>query len=273
MDRARMKTFVLCLLLAVNLTFLSLLIADRLQEARLESAAKEELIQVLQTLGISLSYEAIPPTEEQAIYLLFRDIEAEGQVADRILIHPEARAEGGGIYHYFSAGGTAQFRTGSFHFDFGDYRLSPGENLQSVGDDMLERLGFQGHPFILRGDAQTGEITYIPTIDGFLVMGSQVVLRFSYGNLQEVSGPSLWGTRQRFAAGEQMDVTTALVRLAGHLYGRDPAPSQFASVQMGYYLLEGAGYLELRPVWIVNTDGGLFSVDRQSGEIWEERRT
>ena len=265
-DRARMKTFVLLLLLVVNLTFLGLIITDRLQAARLESEAKEELIQVLQNLGVAISYEGIPPTEEQAIYLLPRDIEAERQVTARILEGPEERDEGGGIYHYFSHLGSAQFRAGSFRFDFAGQGISAAEGMQEIGDRMLERLELQGEISFQSGDEREGRLAYTLTVEGLTALGGQVVFFFSEGYLREITGPSLWGQRQRYIAEEQLDVTTALVRLAGRMY-EGAISTRFVSVQMGYYFLEGSGYLEFRPVWIIETEDGTFSVDRQSGEI------
>ena len=262
MDRGRMKTFVLCLLLAVNLTFLGLIIADRLQAARLESEAREELVHVLYGLGISLSYDAIPNAGEQALYLLTRDIEAERQVAARVLQEPDERDEGGGIYHYFSDIGTAQFRAGSFRFDFADYAVSAGEGIPETGFQMLRLLDLQVRRGVLQGD----ELSYILTFEGLDVVGAAVHFTFSGGYLQEITGPSLWGASQRFSAGEQVDVATALMRLAGYLQG-EGAASRFAAVRMGYYLLEGPFYLAFRPVWIVETDTGVFSIDRQTGEI------
>jgi len=174
MDRARIKTFILLLLLAVNLVFLTILVVDWTNAARRSAEARADLITSLDRMGITLRDSAIPAETPQQMLFVERDLQ-------------EA----------YNGEPTSP--------------VSPGLH---TSDQFLED----------------------------------------------------WGTLRRYDAGPQLDVTTALIALAGYVQ-EDGAITLFTRVEMGYYLLEHPGYLELRPVWIVETDGGVFSIDRQSGEI------
>jgi len=257
MDRGRIKTTLLLLLLTVNLVFLGIIVTDRVEAARLESEARTALTEALARMGIAVAYGAIPREEAQPRYFIGRDVDAEREVATALLGEPEARDEGGGIYHYQSPLGQAQFRGGTFWLAFQGQSYSVLET-----GALVERMG-------LTDNAGTGDDvyrTYSLRIEGRRVQNGQVTFHFADGYVRELGGSALWGARQGYAAGPQQDVATALIILAGYLREIDTV-SRFERVEMGYYLLEGPGYLELRPVWLVETDVGIFSVDRQSGEV------
>jgi len=264
MDRARLKTFVLLLLILVNLTFLGLIAIDAIQTMRLEREMRTELVWALRGMDISIEESQILQSEEQALYFLSRDPIAEARIAANLLGQAEGVDEGGGVFRYAGleeGRGEGEFRSGSFHFQLGD---------QQLGEDYIEGLLNQleltaRSPIITEEGADTWR-TYTLLLHGLPLVNGEVTFLFSSGMLQEVFGTSLWGSTQRYAGSPQVDVTTALISLGGHLL-ETAEVSRFEAVEMGYYLLEEAGVLELRPVWIIRTDGGTFSVDRQSGEI------
>ncbi|MCL2828830.1 MAG: hypothetical protein FWD99_08870 [Oscillospiraceae bacterium] len=253
MDKSRVKTFILFLLLAANLAFLGILLTDRVHTVRIDQGAKVALVQVLENMGFSMDVAAIPDTRDQAFYRLIRDIAAEVRVADSVLGNAARTEAGGGIYHYTSSQGYAQFRAGSFRFQL---------NTPADAQTMFDYLQLTAREPIWAADV----LVYPLTIEDMLVFNGQVVFYYPDGQLREISGPALWGTRRRYASGPLQDVTTALIQLADHLRERGTV-SRFEYMEMGYYLAEGIGYLELRPVWIVTTDGGAFSIDRQSGVV------
>jgi len=264
MDRAKLKTFVLLLLVLVNLTFLGLIALDAIQTMRLESEMRTELVWALRGMGISVEEDQIPTSEEQALYFLSRDFTTEARIAANLLGQAEGVDEGGGVFRYIGLDegqGTAEFRSGRFHFLLEEQQL--GED--SI-EGLLTQLELDTRGSTVAEDGMGTRQTYSLLLHGLPVVNGEVTFFFSSGMLQEVIGTALWGNTQRYAGSPQVDVTTALISLAGYLLERADV-SRFASVEMGYYLLEEAGVLELRPVWIVQTDGGIFSIDRQSGEI------
>jgi len=264
MDRARLKTFVLLLLVLVNLAFLGLIALDAMQTRRLEREMREELVWALRGMEISAEESQIPQSEEQALYFLSRDPLAEARIAGNLLGHAEGTDEGGGVFRYVSLDegrGEAEFRSGSFHFWLEESHFG-----EDAIEDLLNRLELTARSPIVTEDGGDTRRTYSLLLHGLPVVNGEVTFLFVSGMLQEVFGTALWGSTQRYAGSPQVDVTTALISLAGHLLETADV-SRFESVEMGYYLLEETGLLELRPVWIVRTDGGTFSVDRQSGEI------
>ena len=263
MDRARIKTFLLLLLLAVNLVFLALIVTDRIQEARLQSETRTELVQALERLGIDIDYAAIPDCEPQPVIFIERDTQAEDAAATAILGGPaQGIHEGGGIYRWTGTYGEGETRQASFWFALARELSDTEADFQRL----LEAMDVTVRQMELVIPGNNWEVTFVLTEDGLPVMGSQITFSGFANMLFEVSGTALWGERQRYAAGPQLDVTTALIALAGHLQETHTA-TRFERVEMGYDLLEGPGYLTLRPIWIVATDGGTFLVDRQSGEI------
>jgi len=264
MDRAKLKTFVLLLLVLVNLTFLGLIAADALQTMRLQREVREELVWALRGMEISIEESQIPLSEEQALYFLSRDPIAEARIAANLLGHAEGVDGDSGVLRFVGledGRGMGEFRSGSFHFWLEDQNL--GEESISA---LLAQMELTTRDSLITEDSAGIRQTYSLLLHGLPVVNGEVTFLFSYGILQEISGTALWGSTQRYAGSPQVDVTTALISLAGHLIERADV-SRFESVEMGYYLLEETGLLELRPVWVVRTDGGTFSIDRQSGEI------
>lgn len=264
MDRARLKTFILVLLLLINLTFLGLIAIDVMQTARLQSEVRAELVRVLDGMGISIDESRIPHGEEQEPYFLSRDIALERRIAAAVLGgYATETDEGGGIFRYVGYGGVGEgeIRSGFFRFQMRDKQLG-----EDASGRLLEQLELRASSPISYALPDGTVRIYTLLEGGRPIINAQVSFTFSDGYLQEVAGTALWGDAQRYAGRPQLDATTALISLAGHLL-ETGGVTRFESVEMGYYLLEGAGVLELRPVWIVQTDAGTFSIDRQSGEI------
>jgi len=217
-------------------------------------------------MGIAIDYDAIPESTPQPVLFVSRDIDAERQIAAAFLGELEARDEGGGIYHYESPRGQVQFRGGSFRFELADWQSGSD---RGEANRLLAELGVSLDRAEESIGADDDSLTLPLWVDGLAVLGSQGRFHFSDGDLQIISGTSLWGTRQGYDAGSQLDVTTALINLAGHVQNLGTV-TRFERVEMGYALLEGPGYIELRPIWIVYVDDWdwyVFSVDRQRGGI------
>jgi len=257
MDKARIKTFVLLLLLSVNLLFIVMLTIDFAEEARQRAETRAELVLALDRMGITIDPEAIPEDVPQAIHFAERSyqLHAEAFLVTAALGASTGIHEGGGIYRWEGPYGIGQTRQGSFWFEFTRQRYTERQT-----EWALAQMGLT-----VRADINAPG-TYRQTIAGRQIINTHITFRFADGYISEMSGTALWGGRQPYAASNQQDVTTALITLAGHLRDHD-AVTRFQRVEMGYYLSEGPGYLELLPVWIIETDAGTFSVDRQSGEV------
>jgi len=260
MDSARIKTFLILLLLTVNVVFLSLLAVDRFQAVQFERQERAELVLALARMGVVIEQGVIPANGVQATYFLSRDVADERLFLETFLGVPlSERHQGGGLYQWEGLYGFGETRLGSFSMTLTDsaYELSDTGLL-------LGRMGFSGE----RTDSSLREVTYRLSLDGLFVIGGYVTFRFAEARLEAISGTALWGGRQRIETGVQLSVTTALVTLAGYVQGQ--AITRFTTVTMGYYLLEAPGLLELRPAWVIQTDDGAFVVDRLSGEIRHE---
>jgi len=256
------------LLVLINLTFLGLIAIDAIQMARLQSEMRTELVRTLEGMGVSIDESQIPRDEEQAPYFLSRDILTEGRIAVAVLGGQATTSdEGGGIFRYLgqTGYGEGEIRSGTFRFQVGAQEL--GE--ESSGQ-IIRQLELSVRDSQFDASKLDNWMTYVYplTFNNVLVVNGHLTFTFCVdaGMLEEISGTALWGSSQRNAGSPQLDVTTALISLAGHLL-EIGGVSRFESVETGYYLLEGTGLLELRPVWVVQTDAGTFSIDRQSGEI------
>ncbi|MCL2569418.1 MAG: hypothetical protein FWE12_08365 [Oscillospiraceae bacterium] len=259
MDRARIKTFILLLLLSVNLVFAAMLAIDFAEAARQRAETRAELVRALDRMGITIAPGAIPDDAPQAIYFSERadQLHAESVLVTAVLGDSWGVPEGGGIFRWESRAGVGQTRQGSFWF-----ALEP--QIHPIADTgyLLDQMGL----IACAGLQIDSSVTYTQSIEGRQIVNAQITFYFADGYISELSGSALWGGRRHYTVENQQDITTALIALAGHLRDNGTV-SRFFDVEMGYYLLEGPGYLELLPVWIVGTDGGTFSIDRQSGEI------
>jgi len=265
MDRARIKTFVLLLLLAANVTFLSFIVVDTMQTARMQSEARAELVATLAGMGIVIDYEQIPDSEAQMLYFITRDFLVEGRVAAAILGgSATVYDEGGGIFRFRSQEGLGEghIHAGAFRF----FHLEAQDLDRDDTGELLSLLELQAREPVMIEDGASMWLAYPLTLNGFPLINGRAVFLFVDGILEDISGTALWGDLSAYAGRPQVDVTTALISLAGHLRERSDV-SRFETVEMGYDLVDGVGILELRPIWIVETDGGTFTVDRQNGDI------
>jgi len=266
-DRSRIKTFVLLLLLLVNLSFLCVYILDSVSAARLQAEGKQELAAALSKQGIQIGAEQIPDGGRTEIYLAARDLALELALVEAVLGDAAQLNQGGGIYAYESAGGTARFQ------DTGDFEIRPSPGAVPATDDpaagigsLLLAMGLAAEP--LRADEAAGTVTYVCLVDGHPVQDCLVTFTFEDSALTSIAGRRPMDTHQKQASGDLLGIGTSALIMARYISSGEQVASRVISITEGYSMSTGA-YADARitPTWRIETDGGIYSVNRGTGDV------
>lgn len=267
MDRRAIKTFIIVLLLLVNLAFLTIMALDSVENTRLKNETRDDLLQVLSARDIILDVEELPEDEAFPQLYVRRDMALELEAVTAVLGPVESSNEGGGILYYTGKGGTGRFRSGGEFSLLPDERAYPAEDISAVAEAVMAELRISGECIHAEGDGQAGQVVYLCTVEKVPIFSCRIVFTFADGALCAVEGIRPLDTLQRYAPGTQIGAATAVIRLVGQ---RGDDFQRITAVLPGYALTAASGEGELMPVWKVVTDQSAYLVDRTTGDVATE---
>ncbi len=252
MEIGKLKNVAIILLALVNISFASIIAADRIREARLQAAERRGLAAALERLGVSISENAIPGSEDLYAYDVYRDKGKEALAAGRLLGTAETEELGGNILLYKSSKGEAQFRGGgNFEIKLYETALSDSaivkalEPQATAASENIFVCAFKNKPvFNCRIT-----VTRLPT-------GETVA-----------SGSRLPGTPQNEARVDALSPATLLLRFAGDMSSQGIIIRSIERLSAGYLLADSGSKLQLKPVWRLETDGGVYYMDAVEGKL------
>lgn len=267
MDGSKIKSFVICLLAAVNLIFLSLVIADSSKAARLQRQIREDLSAILLENGVELTSELLPETGSTTLYPLSRDLEAEAALAEAVLGPVQGSDQGGNIYYYENQAGWARFRgNGEFEIVLTTPLDKQGRTEMEAARRLLKAMDAQVLPEPSQStEADLVRLRYLCALDTLPVYDCYIELCFSQDGLISISGRRPIGPANRAGASVELNPATALLTLLSHTRDSGHVFSQVKHLEWGYSMaVSAAGTAELVPVWSVETDAGAFYVNAHS---------
>lgn len=252
MEIGKLKNVAIILLALVNISFASIIATDRIREARLQAAERRGLAAALERLGVSISESSIPCAEDLYIYDVFRDKDKEALAAGRLLGATEAEELGGNIFLYKSAKGEAQFRGG------GNFEITLYET--SLSDSAIVK--------VLEPQATAAsENVFVCAFKGKPVFNCRItVTRLPTGETV-ATGSRLPGTPQNEARADALGPATLLLSFADEMSSRGIIIRRIERISAGYLLADTASRLQLKPVWRLETDGGVYYMDAVEGKL------
>ncbi len=266
MDSSKIKTFVICLLAAVNIAFLSLFIVDSCQAARLQQQIQADLYAVLLENGVELDAD-LPRTDKALLYPLQRDLEAEQSLAQAFLGSASGQDQGGNIYYYESADGWARFRgSGEFEITLSTALPTEGKSPSIMARQLLKKLSLPVDTEPAESQTESVlQLRYSYCAEKQPVYGCYITFSFSQDGLTSISGRRPVGAAGQADGLVEMNPSTALLALlaygrdSGHVFGR------VSALKPGYTMrVSASGSAALVPAWRIETDAGIFYVDAQS---------
>jgi hypothetical protein len=256
-----LKTYLIVLLLIVNLVFAAALVNDIMEGNRARDAGLRDLVSVYRSSGVTLAEGAIKELRTPPVSVrIVRSAESEQRLAERLL-GPGTLGEdlGGSIFYYTGMSGVARFRLdGTFEVSL-PYYSTTGGKLESFAEDLAATMGVK-----VRLLDTVGSTLHYAVLHG----GSDVVnqrISFSFGSTigVTVAGVYVVGAEQPGDEYNYADALTASLKFlreiesGGILCG---AVDRVDSV----YLFSGSAYI---PAWRFSGDSGVYLLISMTGEL------
>ncbi len=271
MEWAKLKNFIILVLLMVNGFLLVLVWSRREESVRYERLALEQTAQVLERGGIQVELSALPELDGLAPLAAERDVEREARLV-RALLGEEVQGDnrGGGLYLYRSGAGEVSVRTGG--------ELS-AELSGSAGQDtdrperhaagLLKKMGVEAEQAGVTEEEGETRVRFRQLWNGVPVFSCEVEFAYGGGSLRRVQGSLLMAGSGTAEAGGMLTLPTALMRFSEEIAASGDVCSAIRSMEPGYRgtAQSLSGGVRLTPVWLVDTDTGSFYLDGTSGAL------
>lgn len=251
MERSKIKSVIIVILLAMDLALGFMLLNENLSAKRINDQAMEDLIQVLESSHIELKCDLTG----KSIYALeaVRNNDSERKVAEALVGDCEMENQGGNIHLYRGSRGDAYFRgSGEFEVVFLE-GVAVGEvitELKKQGVDIEKPL------------TESCVCTAYQQINGRILRNSQIQLTVKDGEAESLEGRWLISPAQQNSSSAGADAFTAVMYFAGENTDSGYGCTVIKSVEQGYYMTaQVSGEFDLEPVWDIETDVGFFRVN------------
>lgn len=249
MDRSKVKTLLILLLLAADLFLSGLWVSRELRDYARRRTMEAELTRVLAEAGLTLS---APLPDTAAAELEARRNPASERAAAEALLGPcEAEDPGGGITNYTGPMGRAQFRKlGEFDITLTEPRAlsDPETDIKALAREMGL---WSGEDARLERDADG--YAYEVREHALPVWENRVSFKLDRnGALEAIKGTRLLGGEYTPGAAGSRSAGWALLSLAWALLEEGAPPSELLSMELGYRPSTLASEtVRLTPYWYV----------------------
>jgi len=259
MEWRKIRSWLIVMVLAVDLFLAGNLLLQGLAVRQNERQAAQDAVAVAQGRGIEISLEAVLRLpEEMTLWQAQRSDQLEGAAAQALLGTVRRESPGGGVAIYTGASGQMLFRRGGALELDGPWTGTAFDAATCV--EVLENAGFA------LDEAQTlqtdGQVQLTQQYAGYPIFNSRLTCQNGEGRLQAEGRWMLTG--EPVAADTSLSRAQLVLTLCDLLESRQTA---LREVQAGYCLLSEDGQsLTLEPVWAVDTADGRILVSCISGE-------
>lgn len=268
MERSKIKTFILSVLLVLNIFFLALVISKETTSSALREQMKADVAQIMSDNGITISTESIPDSMDMYSYKILRDLGAEKALVQSVLGDFEFEDQGGNIHFYQGSVGYARFRGGGeFEIIFAE---SPStDDYLQLSLSLCKTMGIDtdtGSAVI--SEAETGyTVIFTGKWAGFAVFNCRVSFVFENGSLSQISGRRLMGTPQASGDDELRTAATALMDFLNIIKQEGYICNEILSISQGFLInLSVSGDGNLIPTWRVSADTGEYYINAITGK-------
>ncbi|MGI6029855.1 MAG: two-component system regulatory protein YycI [Candidatus Heteroscillospira sp.] len=270
MDTAKVKNFIILVLVLVNLFLLGTYAAARRSRSELEQAAYSELSRLYADSRISLPEELDISRKAPAGLGLTRDLDAEKRIAESVLGRCSVTEQGGNIYAYSGPDGQASFRgTGEFEMLLGYGVADTSRGKVQCARELLKKMGIESGSFVSEtGDGEQTTVVLDCRYEDSEVYNARVSFLFSGDNLMIVYGKRVFDTVTDTNTAETIDAGTALVRFLKESAENGHVCTDVLSISSGYVMsVAVSGDCTLSPVWHIETDTGEYTLSAETGKL------
>jgi hypothetical protein len=270
MDTAKVKNFILVLLLVVNLFLLTIVIADSSAAARTAAAAEAHVTEVLAQNGITVGRDVDLDAAAPGAVVLRRDLDAEQSAVAHLIGRVTTEDLGGNIIYYGGEKGQAKFRgTGEFDISLNHGAVETGTDPVQTAKNVLSKLGMDAADTLAPVDLNSGDfftITLTCAWQGGAIFNGQVTFTFAADSLLLISGRRAMDTVSSRSEEETLDAPTVLMRFLDLIRSEGHVCTELRSMTPGYAMsVSVSGDGTLYPVWRIETDSGEYYINGLTG--------
>ena len=271
MDKAKVKNYILLVLVLVNAFLLAIVATNARQAARAASQRKQALSAVLTQNGITLSSDVRPAQDIPPQITLRRDTAREKEMVAAVLGDADVTDLGGNVYYYKAkSGGEAKFRgTGEFTILFSENQIARGSDAAQTAKDTLAKLGLTcSTTTAVDGSDGSEEVTLCCTREDTPVYNARVTFYFTAQYLRLITGTRPFDTQLSSAVPDNCaDGVTALMDFLQSLHSSGNTCAEIRGLDIGYFSASSvSGDCTLSPVWCIRTDTGSYYIDAETGK-------
>lgn len=270
MERYRIKTVIIVILLIINGFLLVLVGARKTESLRYEQSALEGTIQVLSKHGIELAPEVIANRESRQLGVTERSVETEAQIAS-VLLGENAVGEnrGGGLYTYSTQLGELSFRAGGeLSVQLAENAVWNADDPVSHSDALMASLQIECHRVRSELSSGSGKIQYVQLLDGSPLFSCQLTFTYEAGRLVSISGNLLAADEPEMESGTVLTLPTVLMRFLDDVISSGDVCSAILAVEPGYLISQSfTSTIQLRPTWYISTNTADYYMDGVTGAL------
>ena len=269
MDSAKIKNYILIVLLLLN-ACLAALVLLRFTDSRASARAMEQsTLEILAQKGIAVTGPVDLLAKPGASVPVSRDAAQERDCASRLLSGASGSDQGGGSIMYTGKSGQAVFRgTGEFELLMTDSSVRLGRSPSATGARLMRRLGMSGSASNARVSQDDSSATVVlqAEYEGRPILNCEVTFTFTGSRLLLAVG-----RRPLHVAGTgsdaAVDASTALMRALALLTRDGQTCTELQGLSPCYVLdCDAAGDGTLTPVWRIETDVRTILISAVTGE-------
>jgi len=270
METAKIKNFILIVLVLANLFLLAIFGVEKSREYEVERQAYNQLQKLYEDAGISLP-PALSVMEKAPMgRALARSLEGEREMIEKVLGKCSVTDRGGNIYIYTGKNGQAILRGGGEFDMLLGYGVANGSDGKvECAQELVEKLGLKCGGYVHEEiDGEQTTVTLSCMYDGSEVYNARISCLYSGDNLMIVKGMRFFETDMEINAAETIDAGTALVRFLKESVDKGIVCTSVTDIAAGYNMSgSGTEVCILSPVWYIETDAGSHVLNAETGKM------
>lgn len=273
MDNRVLERIVIIILLLLDLFLLSVVLTDRAEARRSAAETAARAAEVLRSNGVTVAEGVVTVQSAPAKCTLQRSGAREQSMAKELLRGSVSVEDlGGNILYYRSAKGQAVLRGSGetealLNRGAVEMRGSPEKTCTRI----LRKMGLSAELCGAGINASDGE-TYAEFFccrEAYPVFNAVLRFDFSGDSVYLVTGTRIFDSLTKSDDSGLLDSVSALMRFAEFLQQSEEfSCTQLDSFRPGYLAsVPVSGETLLTPVWRLETDGGIFTINAENGRI------
>ena len=272
MDKARIKNFIIIVLVLVNAFLLLNVISSAKEQWDAQNFRVESLKKVLSDNGITLDSDIELPDSVPPLLSLKRDMEAEYDSFKALIGNCTVLDLGGNVFYYEGIDGQAKSRgTGDFEMKLNSGVVNKGRDPVYAAKSAMKKLGIEcssAEP-VIAVEGENVTVTLCCAWDGVAVYSAKINFYFYSDNLLIISGTRPLQEENTVSSSENYpDAVTVLMGFLESSSQSGYVCSEISDLQVEYSMYSAvSGYCTLKPVWCIQTNSGSYYIDAETGII------